>query len=107
MLVAAIQSQEIHRLRANHSAAPIIRPAMRPPTSAEPTESTPSTTRSARYPPIGKLTRIATGQTHSRRAALLLSPASVTSPPCESGPTPLSPERASAAPTRYRLDVFA
>src|SRR5688572_7974424 len=73
MLVAGIQSHEAHRLRASHSAAPIMRPAMRPPTRAAPTESTPSTTRSARYPPIGKLTRTATGQTHSRRALLLLS----------------------------------
>jgi hypothetical protein len=36
MLVAAIQSHETHRLRANHSAAPIIKPAIRPPTSAAP-----------------------------------------------------------------------
>ena len=84
MLVAGIQSHETHRLRANHSAAPIMRPAMRPPTRAAPTESTPSTTRSARYPPTGKLTRIATGQTHSRRTPLLLSRASVISPPSRS-----------------------
>ena len=55
------------------SAAPITVPTMRPPASAAPTESTPSTTRSAMYPPIGKPTRIATGHSHIRRAVLVQS----------------------------------
>jgi hypothetical protein len=45
-------------------------------------ESTPSTTKSAMYPPIGKPTRIATGHSHIRRAVLSKSPgASVIVPP--------------------------
>jgi hypothetical protein len=65
------------------SAAPITVPTMRPPASAAPTKSTPSTARSAMYPPIGKLTRIATGQNHIRRAVLVQSPClSITVPPC-------------------------
>jgi hypothetical protein len=46
-------------------------PAMRPATKAPPDESTPSTAKSAMYPPIGKPMRIAIGQTHNRRAVLV------------------------------------
>src|SRR5688572_16859035 len=60
----------------------MIAPAMSPAASAAPTESTPSTTRSATNPPIGKLTRIATGQSHIRRAVLVQVPrASMIVPP--------------------------
>src|SRR5512134_2773386 len=60
-------------------------PAMRPPTSAAPTESTPSTTTSAINPPIGKPTRIATGHRHIRRAVFIMSPglSMTVPPPCE------------------------
>lgn len=50
------------------------RTATSPATTAAPTESTPSTTRSARCPPIGNPTKIATGQPHSCRAASVQSP---------------------------------
>src|SRR4029077_247121 len=64
MLVAGIQIQETRRRSATHPAAPITAPAISPPASAEPTEPTPSTARSASNPPIGKPRRIATGHAH-------------------------------------------
>src|SRR5215213_6176416 len=81
--VAGIHSHETKRRSANHSAAPTITPAIRPSTNADPTESTPSTAKSATYPPIGKPTRIAIGQSHNLRAGLfaaLLCPFTVRHP---------------------------
>src|SRR4051812_14186339 len=51
----------MNRLSANHCAAPITAPAIRPPASATPTASTGPKTTFAINPPIGKPTRIATG----------------------------------------------
>src|SRR3954451_16079425 len=65
-MVAGIQIQETRFLSANHSAVPMTAPTIRPPPSAAPIESTPFTTRSAMYPPIGKLTKIATTHSHIR-----------------------------------------
>jgi hypothetical protein len=46
-------------------------PAIRPSTSAEPGESTPSIVKSAINPPIGNPRRIAIGQSHNLRAVLV------------------------------------
>src|SRR5215210_2539760 len=105
--VAGTHSHETKCRSANHSAAPTITPAIRPSTSADPTESTPSTAKSARYPPIGKPRRTAIGQSHNLRAGLfaaLLCPSTVRhpshrniqSPPSDTTPL-LSPASARSA----------
>src|SRR3954452_11134012 len=60
-LVAAIHTRGTSRRRANHCAAPITAPAIRPPARAGPTESTGPTTTFAISPPIGKPRRAVSG----------------------------------------------